>query len=331
MENAVADTLVGCKWRYGDWEPLTPQSWSSGSREFQRESADHVETVRSSLGGSAALDPCQTEGFLIAESSELVNWDIKEVILAQSCIYLVIFAMKTFMLRNAWSKLNKEVREMDNSPQTESLSQEVKRVEKPSLCTQIMGCFLKLEILCEKIQSPFFFCFITFMPAYILAPLLQATCHEGYIIAPAADVWTIRTAGWWMLAASLWWFCCQILTQCFQRCKILSQFCNVVSMGPIAALGAYIIYYEMEKLGRKGFGFEFILFFKHMFSFSFSFGLEMSVDFLQLLFSFTVAVDAIAGLASVFTKRDWKEKCIFSYLVRNSKAMEPAEKPSPAV
>merc|ERR1711871_618962 len=140
MENAVADTLVGCKWRYGDWEPLTPQSWSSGSREFQRESADHVETVRSSLGGSAALDPCQTEGFLIAESSELVNWDIKEVILAQSCIYLVIFAMKTFMLRNAWSKLNKEVREMDNSPQTESLSQEVKRVEKPSLCTQIMGC-----------------------------------------------------------------------------------------------------------------------------------------------------------------------------------------------
>jgi len=193
---------------------------------------------------------------------------------------------------------------------------------------------LAVENLFAKMQGPFFFCYMTFMPAYILSPLLQATCHEGYIIAPAPDVWTIEVAGWWMLGASLWWMGCQILTQCAQKCKVISQFCNVVGMGPIAVLGAYVIWYELQKLFTKGVGFEFILFFKHMFSFHFSFGLEASVDFVQLLFALAVALDAWAGFVSTFTKRDWKEKCIFSCLVgcvKDSKAAESSERQAASV
>jgi hypothetical protein len=321
--------MSGCKWQYGDWEPLTPQSWSSGSRQFQKDAAIRVEVLQSSLGSSVALDQCQTAGMLVGDSEEetkgLANWDINEVILAQSLMYLLIFAMKTFMLRNTWTSLNKELKELDNT-QKESLSQEVRRVEKPGCCSKILGCFVKLETLCAKIQGPFFSTFIIFMPAYVLSPLLQATCHAGFIIAPAGDMWVIRWVGWALVGMCFWWFGCQILAQCSQRCRVISQFCNAISTLPLACLGGAILYYELLKLGKKGIGFEFVLFFKHMFSFSFTIGLEFSVDALQLLFSVTVFVDALAGFASTFTKRDWKEKCIFSYLVKNFKNVEPAQK-----
>lgn len=333
MSNANnAHMMSGCKWQYADWEPLTPQSWSSGSRQFQKDSAVRVEVVQSSLGSSPALDQCQTAGMLVGESVEetngLVNWDINEVILAQSLMYLLIFAMKTFMLRNTWSSLNKELKEMDDS-QKESLSQEVRRVQKPGCCSKILGCFLRLETICARIQGPFFSAFIVFFPAYVLAPLLQATCHSGFIIAPAGDIWTIRYIGWSLVGVICWWFGCQILGQCAQRCKVISQFCNVISMFPVACVGGLLMFYELKKFGNRGIGFEFALFFKHLFSFSFTFGLELSVDFLQLLFSFTVFVDLLAGIAGSFTKRDWKEKCIFSYLVKNvknTKNVEPAQK-----
>jgi len=332
-------TMSGCKWVHLSWEPLTPQTWSSGSRQFQRESANHVETVHSSLGSSEDLDKCQTAGLLVdGQTAAIIHWDIRGLLLAQTILYLIIFAMKTFMLRNTWVGLNKELKEMEVSAERESssLSQEVGRVGKATktVCTRIAGCLLAIENLFAKIQGPFFFCYMTFMPAYILSPILQATSHEGYIIAPASDVWTIEVAGWWMLAASLWWMGCQILTQCCQKCKVISQFCNVVGMCPIAVLGAYVIYYELQKLFTRGVGFEFVLFFKHIFSFHFSFGLEASVDFVQLLFAFAVALDAWAGFVSTFTKRDWKEKCIFSCLVgcvKDSKAAEPPERQAASV
>merc|ERR1712139_412040 len=117
---------------------------------------------------------------------------------------------------------------------------------------------------------------------------LQATCHAGFIIAPAGDIWIIRWVGWSLLGMIVWWFACQILSQWSQKCKVISQFCNIASTFPLACLGAAIVYYELLKLGKKGFGFEFALFFNQIFSFSFTIGMELSVDFLQLLFSFNL-------------------------------------------
>lgn len=322
-------TMEGCKWQYGAWEPLTTQSWSAGSRQFQKDLALGVEVVQSNKKSVPALDKCQTAGMQIGDSEEesmgLVNWDINEVLMAQSVLYLMIFAMKTFVLNKTRNALNKDLKELDNS-QKESLSQEVKRVEKPGCCSRILGCFLCLENLCAKIQTPFFNMFMILMPAYVLAPLLQATCHAGFIIAPAGDIWIIRWVGWSLLGMIVWWFACQILSQWSQKCKVISQFCNIASTLPLACLGAAIVYYELLKLGKKGFGFEFALFFNQIFSFSFTIGMELSVDFLQLLFSFTIFVDTLAGFAGCFTKRGWEERFIWPYLVKNFKHVEPSQK-----
>merc|ERR1712227_1085369 len=106
----------------------------------------------------------------------------------------------------------------------------------------------------------------------------------------------------------------------------ISQFLNAMSLLPFTYVGGYIAFYELLKLGKTGIGFEFALFFKHMFSFSFSIGLELTVDLLQLLFSVTVFMDVLAGIAGMFTKRDWKERYIFSWLVKNVKTVETAKK-----
>merc|ERR1711908_186332 len=156
-------------------------------------------------------------------------------------------------------------------------------MEKPGCCSNIMGCLIRVETFCEKIQSPFFSVFI------------------------------------------IWWFVCQIVAQYSQRCKVISQFLNALSLLPFTFVGGQLVYYELLKLGKTGLGFECALFFKHMFSFSFTVGMEFAVDLLQLLFSVTVFIDVMAGIAGAFTKRDWKEKCIFSYLVKNVKNIEPAK------
>merc|ERR1712100_983903 len=119
---------------------------------------------------------------------------------------------------------------------------------------------------------------------------------------------------------------CQIVAQHSQRCKVISQFLNVLSLLPFTYVGGLLAYYELLKLGKTGLGFEFALFFKHMFSFSFTIGMEFAVDLLQLLFSVTVFMDVVAGIAGALTKRDWKERCIFSFLVKNFKNTEPAKK-----
>jgi hypothetical protein len=255
----------------------------------------------------------------------LATWNFTTgVLMAMSFTYILCFAMKTFIMRKTWIALTNSVKEMDNS-QKETLSTPVGRMEKPGCCSKIMGCFVKLETFCEKIQSPFFSVFIILMPAYTLSPLLQATCFGGFIVAPAGDVWTIRYFEWPLLGFIIWWFVCQIIAQWSQRCKVISQFLNVMSLLPFTYVGGSIAYYELLKLGKTGIGFEFALFFKHMFSFSFTIGIEFAVDLLQLLFSITVFIDVLAGIASVFTKRDWKEKWIFSFLVNNVKRAEPAK------
>jgi hypothetical protein len=333
---AAYSKMTGCKWQYGDWEPLTAPTWSAGSggsREFQQDLVHRVEVVQSSLGSNPALNQCQTAGMRLASQGDdelelmsLANWNFVEgVLVAMSLTYVLVFAMKTFILRKTWIALTNDLKEMNDS-QKESLSQPVKRMEKPGCCSKIMGCFLKLEALCAKIQSPFFSVFIVLMPAYTLSPLLQATCYNGFIVAPAGDVWTIRYFGWPLLGFIIWWFVCQIVGEWSQRCKVINQFMNVMSLLPFTYVGGAIGYYELLKLAKTGFGFEFALFFKHLFSFSFSIGLEFTVDLLQLLFSVTVLMDVLAGIAGTFTKRDWKEKWIFSYLVKNVKNVEAVKK-----
>lgn len=331
-QSGGAYMMSGCKWNYGDWEPLTPQSWSAGSREFQEDLVHRVEVVQSSLGSNPSLDQCQTAGMRVSEDEDeldqmsLANWDFAEgVLVAMSLTYILIFAMKTFILRKTWISLTNDLKELDNS-QKESLSEPVRRMEKPGCCSKMMRCFLKLEMICEKIQSPFFSAFTILMPSYTLSPLLQATCHSGFIIAPAGDVWTIRKLNLPLLGIIVWWFACQIVAQWSQRCTLIKQFLNVVSLCPFTVVGALIMWYEMIKLSKTGIGFEFALFFKHLFSFSFSVGIELSVDLLQVLFSVTVLMDILAGLAGSFTKRDWKEKCIFSCLIQHVKNAEPAQK-----
>jgi hypothetical protein len=323
--------MTGCKWQYGDWESLTAPTWSAGSREFQKELVHRVEVVQSSLGSNPGLDQCQTSGMRVGSDvndldlMSLANWNFAEgVLVAMSFTYILCFAMKTYMMRKTWVALTNSLKEMDNS-QKETLSSPVSRIEKPGCCSKILGCLIKVETFCEKIQSPFFSVFIILVPAYTLAPLLQATCFDGFIVAPAGDVWVIRAISWPLLGFIIWWFACQIVAQYSQRCKVISQFLNALSLLPFTYVGGQLVYYELLKLGKTGLGFEFALFFKHMFSFSFSVGMEFAVDLLQLLFSVTVFMDVMAGVAGAFTKRDWKEKCIFSYLVKNIKNIEPAK------
>jgi hypothetical protein len=288
--------------------------------------------VQSSLGSNSGLDQCQTSGMRVGEPDahhldlmSLATWNfVTGVLMAMSFTYILCFAMKTFIMRKTWIALTNSLKELDNS-QKETLSTPVSRMAKPGCCSKIIGCLIKLETICEKIQSPFFSVFIILVPAYTLAPLLQATSYDGFIIAPAGDVWTIRYFGWPLLGFIIWWFVCQIAGQYAQRCKVISQFLNAMSLLPFTYVGGYIAFYELLKLGKTGIGFEFALFFKHMFSFSFSIGIEFAVDLLQLLFSITVFIDVLAGIASTFTKRDWKEKWIFSFLVNNVKRAEPAK------
>merc|ERR1711988_899802 len=153
--------MSGCKWQYGAWEALTAPSLSAGSREFQEELVHRVEVVQSSLGSSPALDVCQTSGMRVGsavddlEMMSLANWNfVNGVLLAMSATYVLVFAMKTFILRKTWIALTNSLKEMDNS-QKETLSTPVSRMEKPGCCSKILGCFIKLETICEKIQSPF--------------------------------------------------------------------------------------------------------------------------------------------------------------------------------
>jgi hypothetical protein len=323
--------MTGCKWQYGNWESLTAPTWSAGSREFHSELVHRVEVVKSSLGSNPGLDQCQTAGMRIGSDANdldlmsLANWNFTEgVLLAMSLTYVLCFAMKTFMMRKTWIALTDSLKEMDNS-QKETLSTPVSRMQKPGCCSKILQCFIKLETFCEKIQSPFFSVFIVMVPAYTLSPLLQATCYDGFIVAPAGDVWVIRYFDLPLLGFIIWWFVCQILGQNSQRCKVISQFLNAASLLPFTYVGGLLAYYELLKLGKTGVGFEFALFFKHMFTFNFTVGMEFAVDLLQVLFSVTVFMDVVAGIAGAFTKRDWKEKCIFSYLVKNVKNIEPAK------
>merc|ERR1712070_273731 len=236
-----------------------------------------------------------------------------------SLTYILCFAMKTYMLRKTWIALTASVNEMDNS-QKETLSTPVSRIEKPGCCSKIMQCLIRLETFCEKIQSPFFSVFIILVPAYTLSPLLQATCYDGFIVAPAGDAWVIRYFEWPLLCAIIWWFVCQIVAQNSTRCKVISQFLNVLSLLPFTYFAFYLVIYELMKLEKKGFGFEFALFFKHIFSFSFKVGVEFAVDLLQVLFSVTFFVDVMAGIAGTFAKQNLKKEiCIISYFMGNVK------------
>jgi len=66
--------MSGCKWTYGDWEPLTAPSWSEGDRKFQEELVHRVEVVRSSLGSHSALDQCQTSGMRVTADEMKQCW-----------------------------------------------------------------------------------------------------------------------------------------------------------------------------------------------------------------------------------------------------------------
>jgi len=258
--------FTGCKWQYGDWEPLTAPTWSAGSREFQKELVHRVEVVQSSLGSNSGLDQCQTSGMRVGEPDahhldlmSLATWNfVTGVLMAMSFTYVLCFAMKTFIMRKTWIALTNSLKELDNS-QKETLSTPVSRMAKPGCCSKIIGCLIKLETICEKIQSPFFSVFIILMPAYTLAPLLQATSYDGFIIAPAGDVWIIRYFEWPLLGFIIWWFVCQIAAQWSQRCKVISQFLNAMSLTPFLYVGGSIAFYELMKLGKKGIGFECVL------------------------------------------------------------------------
>merc|ERR1712070_1049212 len=104
------------------------------------------------------------------------------------------------------------------------------------------------------------------------------------------------------------------------RCQVISQFLNMLSLLPFTYIGGYLILFEVLKLEKTGFGFEFALFFKHIFSFSFKIGMEFAVDLLQVLFSVTFFVDVMTGIAGLFAKQHWKQEiCILSYFVGDVK------------
>lgn len=336
--------MEGCKWQYDEWETLTAPTWSAGSHEFHRELVHRVEVVQRSSGSSdPSLNQCQTSGMRIGvpdddphydlknelEFMSLADWNFTEgVLVAMSLTYILCFAMKTYMLRKTWITLTANVNEMENS-QKETLSTPVSRVEKPGCGSKIKQCLIRLETFCQKIQSPFFSVFIILVPAYTLSPLLQATCYDGFIVAPAGDAWVIRYFEWPLLCAFIWWFVCQIVGQYSSRCQVISQFLNMLSLLPFTYIGGYLILFEVLKLEKTGFGFEFALFFKHIFSFSFKIGMEFAVDLLQVLFSVTFFVDVMTGIAGLFAKQNWqKETCIVSYFVgdvQDAKNTEPAD------
>merc|ERR1712224_714082 len=56
---------------------------------------------------------------------------------------------------------------------------------------------------------------------------------------------------WPLLGFIIWWFVCQIIAQWSQRCKVISQFLNVMSLLPFTYVGGMIAYYELMKLGRR--------------------------------------------------------------------------------
>merc|ERR1712100_370946 len=48
----------------------------------------------------------------------------------------------------------------------------------------------------------------------------------------------------------IWWFVCQIVGEWSQRCKVINQFLNVMSLLPFTYVGGAIAYYELLKLGK---------------------------------------------------------------------------------
>jgi len=270
---------LNCKWVDGPWVPLTPSSWASGSREFQRHSAAHIEVV-----DSEELDQCQTEGRQIPgrEKPEIVDWDLREMLLADACLYVVLLVMKLMIIRKKWRQMNKEQRKATAESEDAAGS---------SCCSTLSKCILRIEDCIERVQSPFLLLYMTFVPAWILGPLLQATTSENHIVAPAYDAHVFRESGWTILYITLSWLIAQTISICCDKYPIVSKFFNIVGMLPICWGGFYIVLLEFQKLAAKSFGFEFVLFFRHIFSINFGFGLAFCFDILQLVFSIIFTVD----------------------------------------
>jgi len=276
---------LNCKWVDGPWVPLTPSSWASGSREFQRHSAAHIEVFK-----SEELDQCQTEGRQIPgnEKPEIVDWDLREMLLADAILYVILLVMKLMIIRKRWRQMSKEQGEATaESEQADSPNV----AAGSSCCTMLYRFILRLAECIERIQSPFLLLYMTFVPAWILGPLLQATTSDNHIVAPAYDAYVFRESGWTILGITLSWLIAQTISICCDKYPILSKFFNIVGMLPICWGGFYIVLLEFQKLAAKSFGFEFVLFFRHIFSINFGFGLAFCFDILQLIFSLIFAVD----------------------------------------
>merc|ERR1712048_760359 len=279
--NSNPNAGLNCKWVDGPWVPLTPSNWASGSREFQRHSAAHVEVF-----DSEELDQCQTEGRQIPgkEKPEIVDWDLREMLMADAILYVMLLVMKLMIIRKRWRQMNKEhVKATEESESTAATGS--------SCYTKLYRFILKTAECVERIQSPFLLLYMTFVPAWILGPLLQATTSDNHIVAPAYDAYVFRESGWTILFLNLSWLIAQTISICFDKHPIVSKFFNIAGMLPVCWGGFYILLLEFQKLAAKSFGFEFVLFFRHIFSINFGFGLAFCFDILQIVFSIIFAVD----------------------------------------
>lgn len=276
---------LSCKWVDGPWVPLTPSSWASGSREFQRHSAAHIEVI-----DSEELDQCQTEGRQIPgkEKPEIVDWDLQEMLLADAILYVLLFMMKLMTFRKKWRQMNKE---QDKAAAESEEAVSPNAATGSGCCTMLVKFILRVEVCVERIQSPFLLLYMTFVPAWILGPLLQATTTDNRIVAPAYDAYVFRESGWTVLFITLSWLIAQTVSICCDKHPIVSKFFNIAGMLPVCWGGFYILLLEFQKLAAKSFGFEFVLFFRHIFSINFGFGLAFCFDILQIVFSIIFAVD----------------------------------------
>merc|ERR1712187_540976 len=92
----------------------------------------------------------------------------------------------------------------------------------------------------------------------------------NHIVAPAYDAYVFRESGWIILFLNLSWLIAQTISICCDKYPIGSKFFNIVGMLPICWGGFYILLLEVQKLAAKSFGFEFVLFFRHIFSIIFA-------------------------------------------------------------
>jgi len=276
---------LNCKWVDGPWVPLTPSRWASGSREYQVYSAAHIEVV-----DSEELDQCQTEGRQIEgnEKPDIVDWDLQEMLMADAILYVIILVMKLMIIKKKWRQMSKE---QGNSTAESEQAASPNVTTGSSCCSMLYKFILRAEECIERIQSPFLFLYMTFVPAWILGPLLQATTSDNHIVAPAYDAYIFRSSGWTILFITLSWLIAQTMSICCDKYDIVSKFFNIVGMLPICWGACQILVQEFKKLAAKSFGFEFVLFFRHMFSINFGFGLAFCFDILQVIFSLIFAVD----------------------------------------